>query len=186
MRELPVAFKGLFKPLLLCCAFAALHDLLVPLIVRFTATARLLTGACSQVVNLSYTHSELEQQQQQQQQRPLLRRRIFSGHAPAAMPNQAPPTPVPAPGAGPQPPLLGGGQDGDGGDVQARLPGADWKARYGAAGVGQDQKRNSPIVEISMLLVRRGPLVSARTKLCCITCMQFRCTAGFPFAKLMK
>ena len=38
-------------------------------------------------------------------------------------------------------------------EIQARLPGAEWKARIGAAGTPMEQQRVSPIVELSMLLV---------------------------------
>lgn len=44
----------------------------------------------------------------------------------------------------------------DGGieSIQQRLPGGgDWKARFGAAGTREDERRNSPIVELSLLLV---------------------------------
>ena len=34
-----------------------------------------------------------------------------------------------------------------------RLPGDDWRERHGAAGVQADKRRNSPIVELSLLLV---------------------------------
>ena len=37
---------------------------------------------------------------------------------------------------------------------QARLPGPEWRERYGAAGVPAGERRSSPIVEISLLLVR--------------------------------
>ena len=37
--------------------------------------------------------------------------------------------------------------------IQARLPGTDWKALIGAAGTPMEQQRVSPIVELSMLLV---------------------------------
>lgn len=37
--------------------------------------------------------------------------------------------------------------------IQARLPGTEWKARIGAAGTSMEQQRVSPIVELSMLLV---------------------------------
>ncbi len=40
--------------------------------------------------------------------------------------------------------------------IQARLPGADWKARIGAAGTPMEQQRVSPIVEVSMLLVSQS------------------------------
>lgn len=36
---------------------------------------------------------------------------------------------------------------------QNRLPGLDWKERHGAAGVDSYQRRSSPIVEISLILV---------------------------------
>ncbi len=43
--------------------------------------------------------------------------------------------------------------------AQARLPGPEWrkpefKERHGAAGVAASERRSSPIVEISLLLVR--------------------------------
>ena len=38
--------------------------------------------------------------------------------------------------------------------IQARLPGANWRERIGAAGTSLEQQRVSPIVELSMLLVR--------------------------------
>ena len=38
-------------------------------------------------------------------------------------------------------------------EVQMRLPGEDWKERHGAAGVQAEKRRNSPIVELSLLLV---------------------------------
>ena len=38
--------------------------------------------------------------------------------------------------------------------IQARLPGTNWKAIIGAAGTPMEQQRVSPIVELSMLLVR--------------------------------
>ena len=41
---------------------------------------------------------------------------------------------------------------------QARLPGREWKERHGAAGVPSDERRGSPIVELSLLLAR--PLLS--------------------------
>ena len=48
--------------------------------------------------------------------------------------------------------------DGEVGDIQQRLPGGgDWKARFGAAGTREDERRNSPIVELSLLLVRQPP-----------------------------
>lgn len=37
---------------------------------------------------------------------------------------------------------------------QARLPGKEWRERHGAAGVPSDERRGSPIVELSLLLVR--------------------------------
>ena len=37
--------------------------------------------------------------------------------------------------------------------IQARLPGANWRERIGTAGTSMEQQRNSPIVELSMLLV---------------------------------
>ncbi|KAK9816796.1 hypothetical protein WJX72_005198 [[Myrmecia] bisecta] len=37
-------------------------------------------------------------------------------------------------------------------DVQKRLPGTNWRERYGAAGTAGEQRRSSPIVELSMLL----------------------------------
>lgn len=40
------------------------------------------------------------------------------------------------------------------GNVQDRLPGADWREQHGAAGVQADKRRSSPIVELSLLLVR--------------------------------
>lgn len=39
-------------------------------------------------------------------------------------------------------------------EIQARLPGANWRERIGAAGTSVEQQRVSPIVELSMLLVR--------------------------------
>ena len=39
-------------------------------------------------------------------------------------------------------------------EIQARLPGTEWKARIGAAGTPMEQQRVSPIVELSMLLVQ--------------------------------
>jgi hypothetical protein len=41
--------------------------------------------------------------------------------------------------------------------MQARLPGPEWKERYGAAGTPADERRSSPIVEISLLLARHTP-----------------------------
>ena len=46
--------------------------------------------------------------------------------------------------------------------IQDRLPGADWKARIGAAGTPMEQQRVSPIVELSMLLVRLIPSMPRR------------------------
>ena len=40
--------------------------------------------------------------------------------------------------------------------MQLRLPGEDWRERHGAAGVQADKRRNSPIVELSLLLVSPG------------------------------
>ena len=40
---------------------------------------------------------------------------------------------------------------------QARLPGREWRERHGAAGVPSDERRGSPIVELSLLLVRCMP-----------------------------
>ena len=37
-------------------------------------------------------------------------------------------------------------------EAQARLPGPEWRERYGAAGVPAGERRSSPIVEISLLL----------------------------------
>lgn len=37
---------------------------------------------------------------------------------------------------------------------QARLPGREWKERHGTAGVPSDERRGSPIVELSLLLAR--------------------------------
>ncbi|BDA42593.1 probable ATP-dependent helicase hrq1 [Coccomyxa sp. Obi] len=37
-------------------------------------------------------------------------------------------------------------------EVQARLPGKEWRERHGAAGVPSDERRGSPIVELSLLL----------------------------------
>ena len=48
-------------------------------------------------------------------------------------------------------------------EVQMRLPGKDWKERHGAAGVQAEKRRSSPIVELSLLLVRSPLLCSART-----------------------
>ena len=39
-------------------------------------------------------------------------------------------------------------------ELQARLPGPDWKERHGAAGVSKHEKRGSPMVELSLILVR--------------------------------
>ena len=38
--------------------------------------------------------------------------------------------------------------------IQARLPGLNWRERIGAAGTSLEQQRVSPIVELSMILVR--------------------------------
>lgn len=38
--------------------------------------------------------------------------------------------------------------------IQARLPGPNWRERIGAAGTSLEQQRVSPIVELSMILVR--------------------------------
>ncbi len=38
-------------------------------------------------------------------------------------------------------------------DAQSRLPGLEWKTRVGTAGTALEQRRNSPIVELSLLLV---------------------------------
>lgn len=38
-------------------------------------------------------------------------------------------------------------------EIEKRLPGPEWKERSGAAGTTADQRRNSPIVELSLLLV---------------------------------
>ncbi len=45
-------------------------------------------------------------------------------------------------------------------ELQARLPGPEWKERHGAAGVGKHEKRGSPMVELSLILVRRVLLTS--------------------------
>lgn len=47
--------------------------------------------------------------------------------------------------------------------IQARLPGTEWKARLGTAGTAMEQQRVSPIVELSMLLV----------SLCCLRLLVF-------------
>ena len=62
-----------------------------------------------------------------------------------AVPNEEPPDDAPM-------------DDGATDSIQQRLPGGgDWKARFGAAGTREDERRNSPIVELSLLLV--GPLL---------------------------
>lgn len=38
-------------------------------------------------------------------------------------------------------------------EAESRMPGPEWKGRTGTAGVTDDKRRGSPIVEISMLLV---------------------------------
>ena len=57
-------------------------------------------------------------------------------------------------------------------ELQARLPGPDWKERHGAAGVGKHQKRGSPMVELSLILVRsRRHTVPLRSANCCLHCL---------------
>lgn len=38
--------------------------------------------------------------------------------------------------------------------VGRRLPGAEWRERCGPMGIPADERRSSPIVELSLLLVR--------------------------------
>jgi hypothetical protein len=50
-----------------------------------------------------------------------------------------------------------GGGEAEEDDAQSRLPepaASGWKERHGAAGVNLHQHRSSPIVELSLLLVR--------------------------------
>jgi len=51
-------------------------------------------------------------------------------------------------------------------ELQARLPGPEWKERHGAAGVGKHEKRGSPMVELSLILVRRLERVPTEQKWC--------------------
>ena len=44
---------------------------------------------------------------------------------------------------------------------QARLPGRDWKERHGTAGVPSDERRGSPIVELSLLLACLHPCTAS-------------------------
>ena len=59
--------------------------------------------------------------------------------------------------------------------IQARLPGANWRERIGAAGTSLEQQRVSPIVELSMLLVRASAATLPHTFVGCTTCLHCCC-----------
>lgn len=71
--------------------------------------------------------------------------------------------PAPVGGAGSAPAADGGGPGAGAAAVEgeangekplaARLPGADWRERCGPMGIPADERRSSPIVELSLLLV---------------------------------
>jgi hypothetical protein len=46
------------------------------------------------------------------------------------------------------------GADAEDAPLGKRLPGAEWRERCGPMGIPADERRSSPIVELSLLLVR--------------------------------